>query len=489
MDDKLTPYALASVAVAACAGLLLCVLREREFAFPNKRATLLPNLSHLSSLISHPSRPLLRLPRSGYDLGITGGITTARPFLTAFFPAVATRQAAADDAAAAARADPYCKFDDPLLTFFTSSAFLAAAAASLAAGALSRRAGRRVTLIAAGVAFLGGTALTAGAVHVAMLVAGRLALGVGIGLANAAAPTFLAEVAPTSRRAAVGTCFQLGTTFAVLASQAVNFVILGDGTADPASAWARHGWRLAIGLAALPAAGLTLGAALVSDSPASLVHRGRTTAGKAALVRLRGTRAGAALEEEWRQIQAAASDSVASAATTRPWALPFARRLRPELLVACAIAAGSQLNGINAILFYVAPTAASLGASPRGALGAAVAVGGALWLGTFVSVWVADRAGRRPLLLQGGLQMLVCEVALAAVLGVYMKSGGGGAAVLPPGAAAAALALMCLFVLGFSWSWGPLGWVIPAEVWPLEARPAGQVQKKKMEGGGRGGRE
>ena len=449
-------------------------------------------------------------PCSGYDLGITGGITAARPFLTAFFPAVAARQAAAEgapppDPVAAA----YCKFDDPLLTFFTSSAFLAAAAASLFAGDLSRRAGRRAVLVAAGFAFLAGTGLTAGAVHVSMLVAGRLLLGVGIGLANAAAPTFLAEVAPTHRRAACGICFQLGTTFAVLASQAVNFVILGGGAATAAdSAWARHGWRLAMGLAALPAAGLTAGAFLVSDSPASLAYRGREAEGWAALARLRGGGAagaggggggggspgsppsalGAAVEAEWQSIRAAAAEGRRSAVATRPWTLPFARRLRPELIMACAVAAGSQLNGINAILFYVAPTAASLGASARGALGAAVAVGGALWLGTFVSIFTADRLGRRPLLIQGGVQMLVCEVGLAAVLARFMGregAGGPGGPALPPRAAAASLALMCFFVLGFSWSWGPLGWVIPAEVWPLEARAAGQVKRKKKKGGGR----
>jgi len=431
---------------------------------------------------------------SGYDLGITGGITTSPPFLQSFFPAVSARQAAAaasapptDDPAAAA----YCKFDDPLLTFFTSSAFLAAAVASLFAGGLSRRAGRRATLLAAGVAFLLGTALTAGAVHVAMLVAGRVLLGAGIGLANAAAPTFLAEVAPTRARAACGAMFQLGTTFAVLFSQVVNLLVLdsGGGSAPdrPPSAWARHAWRLAIGLAFLPAVGLTVGAALCSDSPASLAWRGHRHAARAALVRLRGGE-GAGVEEEWAAIsqaaQAAAAPSpstTAAAATTAPWALPFTRALRPELVVASGIAAGSQLGGINAILFYVAPTAASLGASPRGALGAAVAVGAALFLGTFVSIFTADRLGRRVLLLQGGVQMLVCEVALAALLAAFSgpKAGRGatlpGAPPLPPGAAAAALALMCLFVLGFSWSWGPLGWVIPAEVWPLEARPAGQA--------------
>lgn len=33
--------------------------------------------------------------------------------------------------------------------------------------------------------------------------------------------------------------------------------------------------------------------------------------------------------------------------------------------------------------------------------------------------------------------------------------------------------LICVFVSGFAWSWGPLGWLIPSEIFPLEVRNAG----------------
>lgn len=34
--------------------------------------------------------------------------------------------------------------------------------------------------------------------------------------------------------------------------------------------------------------------------------------------------------------------------------------------------------------------------------------------------------------------------------------------------------VICLFVLAFGWSWGPLGWTVPSEIFPLETRSAGQ---------------
>lgn len=33
--------------------------------------------------------------------------------------------------------------------------------------------------------------------------------------------------------------------------------------------------------------------------------------------------------------------------------------------------------------------------------------------------------------------------------------------------------LVCVYVMGFAWSWGPLGWLIPSEIFPLETRTAG----------------
>ena len=37
------------------------------------------------------------------------------------------------------------------------------------------------------------------------------------------------------------------------------------------------------------------------------------------------------------------------------------------------------------------------------------------------------------------------------------------------------LALICVYVAGFAWSWGPLGWLVPSEICPLEIRSAGQA--------------
>ena len=61
----------------------------------------------------------------GYDLGITGGVTSMEPFLIKFFPGVYKQMKDKSESK-----NQYCKFDDQLLTLFTSSLYLAALIAS-----------------------------------------------------------------------------------------------------------------------------------------------------------------------------------------------------------------------------------------------------------------------------------------------------------------------------------------------------------------------
>ena len=118
----------------------------------------------------------------GYDIGISGGVTSMDPFLSRFFPYVYTKQQKADDN------NQYCKFDSQLLTMFTSSLYLAALVASVCAASVTRIAGRKWSMFVGGVTFLVGCALNGAAQNVAMLILGRVLLGVGVDFANQSVP-------------------------------------------------------------------------------------------------------------------------------------------------------------------------------------------------------------------------------------------------------------------------------------------------------------
>lgn len=83
-----------------------------------------------------------------------------------------------------AHENQYCKFNTQLLTSFTSSLYLAALVASFFASATTRVMGRKVSMVVGGLVFLLGSILNGIAVNVAMLIIGRLLLGVGVGFAN-----------------------------------------------------------------------------------------------------------------------------------------------------------------------------------------------------------------------------------------------------------------------------------------------------------------
>jgi MFS family permease len=99
-------------------------------------------------------------------------------FLIKFFPSVYAKEKEMVET------NQYCKFDSELLTLFTSSLYLAALIASLFASVITRKFGRRITMLGGGVIFLVGAILNGAAADVAMLIIGRILLGIGVGFSN-----------------------------------------------------------------------------------------------------------------------------------------------------------------------------------------------------------------------------------------------------------------------------------------------------------------
>ena len=77
------------------------------------------------------------------------------------------------------------------------------------------------------------------------------------------------------------------------------------------------------------------------------------------------------------------------------------------------------------------------------------------------------------LFIQGGIQMIVSEIVVAILLAVQFNAHSGEG--ISPPIGVAVIVFICLFVAGFGWSWGPLGWLVPNEIQPLETRSAGQA--------------
>ncbi|CAI9786603.1 unnamed protein product [Fraxinus pennsylvanica] len=86
----------------------------------------------------------------GYDISISGGVTSMAPFLEKFFPSVYHKQM--DDTST----NQYCKFDSQILTLFTSSLYLAALVMSFVTSTMTKKFGRRKSMMFGGIIFLVG---------------------------------------------------------------------------------------------------------------------------------------------------------------------------------------------------------------------------------------------------------------------------------------------------------------------------------------------
>lgn len=70
--------------------------------------------------------------------------------------------------------------------------------------------------------------------------------------------------------------------------------------------------------------------------------------------------------------------------------------------------------------------------------------------------------------------MIICQVVVAAMIGRAFGTE-GEAGDMSKSVSSLMLFFICAYVAAFAWSWGPLGWLVPSEVCPLEIRSAGQA--------------
>ncbi|KAG6505116.1 sugar transport protein MST3-like [Zingiber officinale] len=388
----------------------------------------------------------------GYDIGISGGVTSMDSFLEKFFPEVHRKQQANRST------NQYCQFDSQLLQTFTSSLYLAALVASFFASGVTRAFGRKWSMFGGGVTFLVGAALNGAAKDVAMLIIGRILLGIGVGFANQSVPVYLSEMAPARLRGMLNIGFQLMITIGILAANLINY-----GTNKIKGGW---GWRVSLALAAVPAGIITVGSLFLPDTPNSLLERGFPDRAQRMLRRIRGTHDVGA---EYADLVAASEESKL---VENPWANILQRRYRPQIIMALLIPFFQQLTGINVIMFYAPVLFRTLGFGSNTSLMSAVITGLVNVFATLVSIFTVDRLGRRKLFLEGGAQMIVCQIVVGTLIAI--KFGTSGEGHFPKGYAAIVVLFICAYVAGFAWSWGPLGWLVPSEIFPLEIRSAGQ---------------
>ncbi|KAH7854943.1 hypothetical protein Vadar_019442 [Vaccinium darrowii] len=354
----------------------------------------------------------------------------------------------------------YCKFDNQLLISFTSSLYVASLIASFFASSVTQAFGRKPSIFIGGVAFLVGAALSGVAFNVYMLIFGRVFLSVGVGFVNQSVPLYLSEMFPPIYRGAINNGFIFSVNIGAVSANLINY-----GTKKITGGWC---WRISLGMAAVPASILTLGALFLPETPHSLIQLNiDPQAAKSMLQRIRGT----------RDVQSELDDLIKAREILKSVKHPFKKivqkKYRSHLAMAILIIFFRRVSGIDVILFYGPVIFQTMGigesASLMSAIMSTIVLGVVAVMLSFISMLIVDKLGRRILLMAGGIQMLVSQVMIGVVLAIQSVDNGG----VNEGYAVLVLVLICVCFAGYEWSWSPLRWLIPSEIFPLEIRSEG----------------
>ncbi|KAK6933559.1 Major facilitator, sugar transporter-like [Dillenia turbinata] len=285
------------------------------------------------------------------------------PFLEMLFPSIYRLEE--EDKST----NQYCKFNSQTLTLFTSSLYLAALVASFFASWITRKLGRKVTTCLGVLVFLAGATINSAAINVAMLIVGRILLGVGVG-------------------------FPIQSLRNVMSLPCFIHVIEGG--------W---GWRLSLGGAAVPAIFIAVSAFILPDTPNSMLERGKHNEALEMLRKIHGVDSGLFAASE------------ASKQVAYRWRNILLRKYRPQLTMSILIPSFQQLTGINVVMFYAPVLFKTLGFGSNASLFSSVITGAFNSGATFVSVYGTDNWGRTALFMEGGIQMLIFQSLVALLIG------------------------------------------------------------------------
>ena len=281
----------------------------------------------------------------------------------------------------------------------------------------------------------------------------RIIGGVGVGLASAICPMYIAEVAPSNIRGTLVSWNQFAIIFGQLVVYFVNFIILGENAnpvieamkvlnADEAVWTISTGWRYMFGSEAVPAGLFTLLICLVPETPRYLVMAGRDDKALAILQRINGATVGSEILHEIK--------TTITEKTERLFTYGVM-----VIFIGIMLSVFQQAVGINAVLYYAPRIFGDMGMTDP--MVNTVVMGVVNILFTLVAIFTVEKWGRRPLLITGSIGMAV------GAFGVALTFGN------------ASMSMVCMvsimvYSASFMMSWGPICWVLIAEIFPNTIR-------------------
>ena len=273
----------------------------------------------------------------------------------------------------------------------------------------------------------------------------RVLGGIGVGLASALCPMYIAEVAPANIRGRLVSFNQFAIIFGMLVVYFVNYLIRTNlPPNDIEQAMIAVGWRRMFVSEAFPAATFGFLLLLVPETPRFLVMSGKDDKALHVLSRINGVETAKGILAEIRETVAEKRDKLFSYGVT-------------VVLIGILLSFFQQAVGINVVLYYAPRIFENMGASGDASLMQTVVMGVVNIIFTVVAILTVDKFGRKPLLVIGSVGMMTGMIALSIlsfkdVIGI------------------AALVFIIIYTASFMMSWGPICWVLISEIFPNTIR-------------------
>ena len=370
----------------------------------------------------------------GYDWVVIGG---AKPFYERFFDITSL---------------PH------LQGWAMSSALIGCLFGALFSGFLSDRLGRKIPLIIAAFLFVL-SAIGSGASNTfSLFIIFRLVGGLGIGLASAISPMYIAEISPAEMRGKLVSINQLTIVIGILAAQVINFLIADEVDANASNAeilnsWnGQMGWRWMFWAETVPALLFFFLAFLIPESPRFLAKAGLREKSKNILEKIGGP---IYAKQEEISILKTLKDNGAKI----NWKALSSMKVRPIIILGIVLAVFQQWCGINVIFNYAEEIFVSAGYSVSDMLFNVVITGAVNLILTVVAMQIVDRWGRRNMMLLGAGGLSLLYILLGFMYYIEMT----GFLIL----------VMVVLTIGlYALTLAPITWVILSEIFPNSIRGA-----------------